>query len=458
MDFAESAVALARAESAGVPGLTFEAIDLTTGGRRRPGPSGDRRDANVFVRGVFHILKGGERDAMARNLRPIVGGSGRLLLAETNFPGTLLGYLRHLGASAQYIPPALERAIVDLPAPGHFGLEQRRSTFGDRDWTVVAEGDTEIEAIPLHGQQDAEHIPGYFAVLAPRAAVAGERAARRRRVGRRRDIGWSRADHGIPERILPGELLRGGRGAGRAVRRHRPGRGRGRGAARACWRSTHVTPVAVLLTHGHLDHTAAAAEICRAHGIPAYIHPGDEYMLDDPLAALSPELRAALPACRCKAAARRPCCPRADLGEPGLAGLPLTALHVPGHTPGSVVIPARGRRRPARDVLFTGDTLFAGSIGRTDLSGRVAGPGARVDRVGDSDARPDETVVAPGHGPTTTVGAERAGNPFLTGRARTGRARAAAQPSRTDRSARIRRAEGRSRVLPARVAGLRGGP
>jgi SAM-dependent methyltransferase len=176
VDFAESAVALARAESGGVPGLTFEAIDLTgagAGGRvhREIG------DANVFVRGVFHILKGGERDAMARNLRQIVGGSGRLLLAETNFPGTLLGYLRHLGASAQYIPPALERAIVDLPAPGHFGLEQRRSTFGDRDWTVVAEGDTEIEAIPLHGQQDAEHIPGYFAVLAPRAAVAGERCS-----------------------------------------------------------------------------------------------------------------------------------------------------------------------------------------------------------------------------------------------------------------------------------------
>ncbi len=177
VDFAESAIARAQAEAGATPGLAFRAVDLTLPGAGSRIRSEMGRDANVFVRGVFHILKGGERSAMATNLLPIVGGRGRLLLAETNFPGTLLGYLRHLGASAQHIPPALERAIVDLPTPGHFGVKERRATFGDRDWTVVAEGATEIEAIPLHDQPDAEHIPGYFAILAPSAAVGRERCS-----------------------------------------------------------------------------------------------------------------------------------------------------------------------------------------------------------------------------------------------------------------------------------------
>jgi hydroxyacylglutathione hydrolase len=184
-----------------------------------------------------------------------------------------------------------------------------------------------------------------------------------------------------------------------------------------------VAPVAVLLTHGHLDHTAAAAEICRTHGIPAYIHPGDEYMLDDPLAALSPELRAALRGLPVQG--RRPATvlPASDLGEPGPAGLPLTALHVPGHTPGSVVYRLAGDDdRP--DVLFTGDTLFAGSIGRTDLVGGSLSQ--ELDSIASAILTlPDESVVAPGHGPTTTVGAERTGNPFLTEHAR---------PSRTGRA------------------------
>jgi Zn-dependent hydrolases, including glyoxylases len=173
-----------------------------------------------------------------------------------------------------------------------------------------------------------------------------------------------------------------------------------------------LTPVAVLLTHGHLDHMASAAAICRAADIPAYIHPADEYMLDDPMAALSAELRAALAGMPKDGFRPDEVLPLADLLEPGLADLPLTVDHLPGHTGGSVVYRFAGDGdRP--EILFTGDTLFAGSIGRTDL------PGGSMDQELASIAdrvlsRADDAVVLAGHGPATTVGNERSSNPFLT--------------------------------------------
>ena len=173
-----------------------------------------------------------------------------------------------------------------------------------------------------------------------------------------------------------------------------------------------LTPVAVLLTHGHLDHTASAAAVCRAADIPAYIHPADEYMLDDPLAALSPELRAALADLPKDGFRPAEVLPLADLLEPGLADLPLTVDHLPGHTGGSVVYRfAADGDRP--EILFTGDTLFAGSIGRTDLPGGSMDQelASITDRVL---SRADDAVILAGHGPATTVGNERSSNPFLT--------------------------------------------
>jgi len=172
-----------------------------------------------------------------------------------------------------------------------------------------------------------------------------------------------------------------------------------------------LRPVAVILTHGHLDHTATAAQFCRAMDIPAYIHPADEYMLDDPLAALSPELRAALAGLPVGDLRPPTVLELSDLLEPGLAGLPLTIDHTPGHTGGSVVLRLAGDvERP--EILLTGDTLFAGSIGRTDL------PGGSTETMLTSlrdKILPlaDDTVVLPGHGPETTIGRERVANPYL---------------------------------------------
>jgi hydroxyacylglutathione hydrolase len=181
-------------------------------------------------------------------------------------------------------------------------------------------------------------------------------------------------------------------------------------------REFRLKPVAVLLTHGHLDHVWSVAPVCGARDVPAYIHPADRELLTDPARgfSLSPgqELFGGL-----------------TLAEPDdvrvlddgevlrLAGLDVTVDHAPGHTPGSVTfrLPDDGTDEATggtQAVMFSGDLLFAGSIGRTDL------PGGDTQTIMQSLARvclplPDATVVLPGHGPQTTIGAERAANPFL---------------------------------------------
>lgn len=179
-----------------------------------------------------------------------------------------------------------------------------------------------------------------------------------------------------------------------------------------------LRPAAVLLTHGHFDHVASAAVVSAEYGTDTYIGAGDVGMLDDPLAALSAEFRASMTQLLGSGESLddlRPArlTPLAGREQLLVAGLHVEVLAVPGHTPGSVTYLLR-TTDDEPDVLFTGDTLFAGTIGRTDL------PGGSMPTILDSiGARlltlPDSTVVLPGHGEPTTIGAERLGNPFLTG-------------------------------------------
>jgi glyoxylase-like metal-dependent hydrolase (beta-lactamase superfamily II) len=187
-----------------------------------------------------------------------------------------------------------------------------------------------------------------------------------------------------------------------------------------------LRPVAVLLTHGHIDHIWSVVPVCGAKNIPAYIHPSDRALLSDPARGFPPGVGQQLLG-GLTFTEPDDIIELADGMTLPLAGLDFRVDHAPGHTPGSVtfrlpgVAPAGAgpagagpAAAPAagEPVLFSGDLLFAGSIGRTDL------PGGDYPTILDSLARvclplPDETVVLSGHGPATTIGAERASNPFL---------------------------------------------
>lgn len=174
-------------------------------------------------------------------------------------------------------------------------------------------------------------------------------------------------------------------------------------------RKHRLSPVAVVLTHGHFDHVYAVTPVCDGNDIPAWIHPQDRELLSDPAKGISTQGTALFGG---TLRLREPARVR-DLSDGtvlDLAGLSITVDHTPGHTRGSVTF--RTELDEGGRVLFAGDTLFAGSIGRTDL------PGGDLPTMMNSLRTKlltldDDTVVLPGHGPSTTIGRERATNPFL---------------------------------------------
>lgn len=180
-----------------------------------------------------------------------------------------------------------------------------------------------------------------------------------------------------------------------------------------------LRPAAVLLTHGHLDHVYSVTPVCGGT-TAAYIHSEDRYRLDDPVSLLTAPVRMALEQQFGRSMTWRS--PETvvevtDRQTIELAGIRVEISHAPGHTEGSVLfcVPGLPQGIPADDLdrtVLSGDVLFAGSIGRTDLPG---GDHAAMQRSLRDVVLPmvDSTLVLPGHGPATTMARERATNPYL---------------------------------------------
>lgn len=166
-----------------------------------------------------------------------------------------------------------------------------------------------------------------------------------------------------------------------------------------------LTPIAALVTHGHIDHVGGIDAIVDPT-ITAYLHPDDVDMARHP----GEQLRALLGTAVAGLDTALVTTPFTDLYDGqhiDLAGVGFDVLHTPGHSPGHCCF-----HIPDEEVLLSGDHLFAGSIGRTDLPGGsyetlMASMVAKVLPL------PEATIVLPGHGPTTTLAAERRLNPFL---------------------------------------------
>jgi hydroxyacylglutathione hydrolase len=177
-------------------------------------------------------------------------------------------------------------------------------------------------------------------------------------------------------------------------------------------REHKLKPVAVLLTHGHIDHTWSVAPVAGTYDATAWIHPKDRHLLADPAAGISRDTAAMLLGGKYEFAEPDDVRELADGAVMSLAGLEIVVDHAPGHTEGSVAFRTPYGDQGISELMFSGDLLFAGSIGRTDLPG---GDHAQMLRSLAQKVLPlaDDIVVLPGHGEQTSIGRERATNPYL---------------------------------------------
>jgi hydroxyacylglutathione hydrolase len=177
-------------------------------------------------------------------------------------------------------------------------------------------------------------------------------------------------------------------------------------------REHNLKPGAGLVPHAHVDHMWCVAPVAGTYDATAWIHPRDRHLLANPMAGMSAETTAMLLGGKYEFAEPDRVEELSDAQTLELAGLSFVVDHTPGHTEGSVTFRTPYEQAEVSQLMFSGDLLFAGSIGRTDLPGGDHPTMLRSLREKVLTLR-DDVVVLPGHGEQTSIGRERATNPFL---------------------------------------------
>jgi SAM-dependent methyltransferase len=172
IDISPHAIERARAESAGVGNVEYRVLDASVAGAV-DALAGELGEANVFMRGVFHVFTAAQRTSAVANLARLLGRRGAVYCTETNYEGDPLDQVVAQGATMTSLPEPIRKCIAaGIKPPSHFGEAQLREFFPDRGWEVLESGPVTIHGLPLTTGGEFEPIPGFYAIVRQRPDAA----------------------------------------------------------------------------------------------------------------------------------------------------------------------------------------------------------------------------------------------------------------------------------------------
>ena len=172
IDISPRAVERAKEESRLVGNVDYRVLDASAPGAGRA-LAGELGEANVFMRGVFHVFDEARRRSAVANLAEMVGRRGAVYCMETNYEGDPLDQLVAQGATATRLPEPVRKCIAaGIRPPSHFGAVEVREFFPEHAWETVESGPLTIHGLPMTTADEFEPIPGYYAIVRRRAAAA----------------------------------------------------------------------------------------------------------------------------------------------------------------------------------------------------------------------------------------------------------------------------------------------